>query len=68
MRYSRLVVLLSMAVLVLASVASAQQAGEPTFETVWIPLTETPSPGSVTMWQTAVQDFLARIGLDSLRN
>jgi dienelactone hydrolase len=35
-----------MAVLVLASVASAQQAGEPTFETVWIPLTETPSPGS----------------------
>lgn len=35
-----------MAVLVLASVASAQQAGEPTFEAVWIPLTETPSPGS----------------------
>ena len=39
-------VLLSIPVLVLASVASAQQAGEPTFETVWIPLTETPSPGS----------------------
>ncbi len=46
MRYSRLVILLSMAVLVLASVASAQQAGEPTFEAVWIPLTETPSLGS----------------------
>lgn len=43
MRYARLVVLLSMAVLVLASVARAQQAGEPTYETVWIPLTETPS-------------------------
>jgi hypothetical protein len=35
-----------MAALVLASVASAQQAGEPTYETVWIPLTETSSPGS----------------------
>jgi len=26
--------------------ASAQQAAEPSFETVWIPLTETPSPSS----------------------
>src|SRR4029453_5795252 len=45
-RHPPLGVLLSMGVLVLASVASAQQAGEPTFEAVWIPLTETPSPGS----------------------
>jgi pimeloyl-ACP methyl ester carboxylesterase len=35
-----------MAVLVLASVASAQQGRRAHFETVWIPLTETPSPGS----------------------
>jgi hypothetical protein len=89
-RYSRLVVLLSMAVLGLASVASAQQAGEPIFEAVWIPLTETPSPGSprevklegmlyrppapgmlpgaVTVWETAVQSFLAKVGLDQPRN
>jgi len=35
-----------MAVLVFAPDASAQQAAEPPFETVWIPLTETPSPSS----------------------
>src|SRR5258705_13982073 len=45
-RYSRLVILLSMAVLVLPSVASAQQAREPTFEAVWRPPTQTPPPGS----------------------
>jgi dienelactone hydrolase len=35
-----------MAALVFAAAAGAQQAAAPTFETVWIPLTETHPPGS----------------------
>lgn len=46
MRYARLGAFLSMAVLVFASAAGAQQAAELTYETVWIPLTETRPPAS----------------------
>src|SRR5258705_8344031 len=44
-RYSRLVILLSMAVLVLASLASAQQAGEPPLEAGVVPLPQNTPPG-----------------------